>query len=157
MSIPHIITKTLSNGRVGQSYNQLIGVVGGFPPYKWSAKGLPSGLSIKSGDIIGTPTKAGTYKVTIGVTDVSQQTATANFTLIVTSPLSITTTSLPNAVQGQAYSFALAATGGNSPYTWSVSSGSLPAGLTLSPAGVISGTATVSGSFAVTFKVVDNS
>ncbi len=70
------------------------------------------------------------------------------------TPLSIATTSLPNGTVGQAYSTQLNATGGTSPYTWSISSGSLPAGLSLSSAGVISGTPSVAGSptFAVTIR-----
>lgn len=60
----------------------------------------------------------------------------------VASPLSIVTTSLPNATQTVAYSQTLFATGGTPPYTWTLFSGSLPAGLTLSSAGLISGTVT---------------
>ena len=64
---------------------------------------------------------------------------------IVVNPatLTITTTSLPNGTVGTAYSQTLAATGGATPYTWSVYSGSLPAGLSLgSSTGTISGTPT---------------
>src|ERR1051326_7831993 len=60
------------------------------------------------------------------------------------APLAITTTSLPNTTQGAAYSATLTATGGVTPYTWSVT-GSLPAGLSLSSSGTISGTASASG------------
>jgi hypothetical protein len=49
----------------------------------------------------------------------------------------------------------LAATGGTTPYTWSLSSGTLPAGLTLSAAGVISGTPTTPGTYTITVKVTD--
>ena len=56
-------------------------------------------------------------------------------------PVTITTTSLPEGQAGDAYSATLAADGGVAPYTWSVFSESLPAGLTIDPAtGVISGT-----------------
>src|SRR5207245_482660 len=56
-------------------------------------------------------------------------------------PLTITTTTLPDATSGQAYTAPLGALGGNGiGYTWSLSSGSLPLGFTLSPAGVLSST-----------------
>ncbi len=56
-------------------------------------------------------------------------------------PLAITTKSLPNAQVGSAYSTTLAATGGTAPYTWSLSAGILPPGLSLDAAtGMISGT-----------------
>lgn len=60
-------------------------------------------------------------------------------------PPSITPGALPSGTVGSAYSRTLAATGGMEPYIWSVSSGSLPAGLTLNGAGVISGTPTTAG------------
>lgn len=72
--------------------------------------------------------------------------------------LAVTTTSLPPAFPKVPYSFTLAATGGTPPYTWSISSGALPAGLTLAAAtGVISGTPTGNtASLAnVTFMVTD--
>ena len=70
--------------------------------------------------------------------------------------LTITTTSLPDAQVGVAYSQQLAASGGTSPFIWSVSVGSLPAGLTLSASGLLSGTPIVSGAFNFTVQVVDS-
>src|SRR4029077_313814 len=68
--------------------------------------------------------------------------------------LSITTTSVPGAAQGSAYSTTLAATGGTPPYTWSVVSGALPPGLTLgASSGTISGTPTATGTYAFTARV----
>jgi hypothetical protein len=71
-------------------------------------------------------------------------------------PLQVTTTSLPAATGGSAYTATLAATGGVAPYTWSVSAGSLPPGLTLdSSTGVISGVPDVAGTYTFTVKVTD--
>jgi hypothetical protein len=71
-------------------------------------------------------------------------------------PLVITTTSLPDALLGQAYSASLSVTGGTVPYTWSVPANALPSGLTLnSSTGAISGTPTSSGTFMFTAKVTD--
>jgi hypothetical protein len=71
--------------------------------------------------------------------------------------LNISTSSLPSGTINSAYSTALAASGGTSPYTWSVTSGSLPAGLTLSAgSGVISGTPTATQTASFTVQVSDS-
>ena len=70
--------------------------------------------------------------------------------------VSVTTSSLPAARATAAYSATLHASGGVRPYRWSVASGSLPAGLALSRAGVISGTSSAVGSASVTFRVTDS-
>ncbi len=70
---------------------------------------------------------------------------------VTTLPLAISTTSLPQGTAQSAYTATLTATGGQAPYMWSLASGMLPPGLTLQPAGSISGTPTTAGSF--TFSV----
>jgi hypothetical protein len=71
-------------------------------------------------------------------------------------PLSITTTSLPGGTIYTPYTpTTLVATGGEPPYNWSVIGGSLPPGLGLSSAGVISGTPIAGGVFSVTVQVAD--
>jgi uncharacterized repeat protein (TIGR01451 family) len=82
--------------------------------------------------------------------------ATQSFTVVL-PPLVITTTSpLPQATIGTPYSVTLAATGGTGgPYTWTLASGTLPAGLTLSPGGVISGTPTAAGTTTFSVSVGD--
>jgi hypothetical protein len=61
------------------------------------------------------------------------------------APLAITTTALPDAVAGAAYSTALSARGGTAPYTWTVAPASLPDGWELSPTGVLTITTPVEG------------
>ena len=75
------------------------------------------------------------------------------------TPLTITVSSLPDGQVGAVYSATLTATGGTLPYSWSVSGGTLPAGLTLnSSTGAITGTPTQAvTSRSVTFKVTDSS
>ena len=75
----------------------------------------------------------------------------------ITSPIIISTASLSNGEVGVAYSQTLAATGGTPPYTWSITTGILPAGLTLNTSsGAISGTPTTAGGpTSMTFKVTD--
>ena len=99
--------------------------------------------------------------VSAGTTTISarQGSVTGNTTLTVQSapaPLTITTTSLPPGTVGIPYSATLAASGGTTPYTWSLSSGSLPVGLTLNATtGSISGTPTAAGTSSFTVQVTD--
>jgi hypothetical protein len=73
------------------------------------------------------------------------------------STVTITTSSpLPSTINGTPYSQSLAASGGTSPYTWSKDSGTLPAGITLSTAGVLSGTPTETATFTATFRATDS-
>src|SRR4029077_7629291 len=72
------------------------------------------------------------------------------------TPLAIATTSLASGTQNVFYSATMAATGGVAPYTWSTTSGSLPAGLILSGSGVLSGTPTSSGTSTFTVQVADS-
>ncbi len=89
-------------------------------------------------------------------TSVLQPQGAWNFFLTKLSPaLVVTTTSLPNGTNGVAYSQALAASAGQTPYSWTISSGVLPPGLTLATNGVISGTPTANGPFNFTVKVTD--
>ncbi len=71
------------------------------------------------------------------------------------TPLSVQTSSVPAGAMGVRYSTKLQAISGTGPYTWSVNGGALPAGLTLSPAGVISGTPTATGTVSFTVTAVD--
>lgn len=72
-------------------------------------------------------------------------------------PIKITTSSLPSGRVGTSYSTKLYASGGRTPYTWSIVDGYLPTGLSLSSTGTISGTPQVSGSFSVKVQVKDSS
>jgi hypothetical protein len=159
-----ITTASLPNGIVGTAYAATtLAATGGTPPYTWSvASGsfLPGGLSISSSVISGTPTTAGTFPVTLQVTDSAQVTATRAYSVAVTAavvPLSITTQApLPGGEAGMAYTETFAATGGTTPYTWYISAGALPPGLTLNQsAGSLTGTPTTAGTFNFTLEVAD--
>lgn len=83
------------------------------------------------------------------------QQLSASFTFTVIGALTITSAvPPPAAVQGQAYNYQFTATGGTTPYTWSATS--LPAGLSLSSSGLLSGTPSSAGSFSVTVTVTDS-
>jgi hypothetical protein len=157
-----ITTTSLPNGTVGAAYVATLQATGGTTPYTWSVTSgqLPAGLTLAaSGSMTGTPTTAGNSTFTIQVVDNAGSKASAGFTITINAAsgtVTITTTSLPNGTVGAAYSATLQATGGTTPYTWSVTSGQLPAGLTLAASGSITGTPTTAGNSTFTIQVVDN-
>ncbi len=123
---------------------------GGTAPFTWSVSSgsLPAGISLSpDGNLSGTPTATGTSSFTVKVTDANGQSATQATSITVAAGVSTTFAAPPTAVVNTAYSYTLTAAGGTTPYTWSVNAGTLPAGLTLSSAGVLSGTPTTTGSF----------
>jgi len=134
-----------------------VSAAGGVTPYTFTGTGFPAGLSISTaGLIIGTTTATGPASVAITVTDANKISATATLPLTVTaSPVSVSTSSLPNAAVGIPYSQTLTPAGGSQPYTWTLTNGALPAGLSLTSAGVVSGNPTASGSFPITVKATD--
>jgi hypothetical protein len=141
---PSITTASLPAGTVGAAYSQTLAATGGTLPRTWtvSAGSLPAGLSLSTGGLIsGTPTAAATSNFTVQVSGGGIATKALAIT-VNPAALSVTTASLPAGTVGAAYSQTLTASGGTTPFTWSVSSGSLPVGLSLSTAGAITGTPT---------------
>jgi hypothetical protein len=144
-----IATTGLPPGFVNAKYSAPISAIGGALPLAWtiSVGSLPPGLVLSptSGNISGTPTTQGTYPFTVQAKDSSLpapgQTAQGAFSITIAqpAPLSISTTSLPPGTTATAYNTSLIATGGIAPYTWAVSTGQLPPGLTLAQDGAISG------------------
>ena len=139
---------------------------GGVSPYSWSWTAvagslLPPGLSLSTDGLVsGTPTKDGSYKVVIAVTDsaTTAAQASASYTLVIASPPPpvITSTVAPAFTLGVLYpGFPFMATSGTPPYTWS-EMGTLPTGMTFSSTtGILSGTPTATGPFLVTVMVID--
>ena len=163
-----ISTATLPSGTVGTAYSTTLTASGGTTPYWWTvASGsLPAGLSLsKNGTISGTPTSTDLASFKMQVTDSSSpaRSATKRFSISTSSTsaagstLTITSDSLPNDIVGTAYSSTLTATGGTTPYTLTVASGSLPAGLSMSKNGTISGTPTSAGQSNFTVQATDSS
>jgi hypothetical protein len=97
-----------------------------------------------------------TYSVAVDGYGAASGSVALNWTVPVVNPLTVTTSSLPAATTGVAYSTQVAASGGSGSYAWSLASGTLPAGLTLSSAGVISGTPSAAGTSTFTVQVTDS-
>jgi hypothetical protein len=158
-----ITTSSLPNGQVSSSYSATLAASGGTTPYSWSVTSgaLPPGLTLTAatGQIGGTPTQSGTFAFTAQVLAASGQTASASYSInIAPPPLQITTSSLPGGQVSVSYSATLTASGGTAPDSWSVTSGSLPPGLTLTAStGQITGTPSQSGTFSFTAQVQDSS
>jgi hypothetical protein len=122
----------------------------------WKASaGTISGAGLYTGPTVGVSTAA-----TITATSVadSKKSDTASVTINAPppNPVVLTTTSLSVATAGTSYSDSLTASGGKTPYSWSVSAGGLPSGITLPTTGMLSGTTTQTGQFSFTVQVTDS-
>jgi large repetitive protein len=156
-----ITTTSLADGIAGTAYSASLAASGGTGSISWrvTTGNLPGALTLSdSGDISGTPTAAGTTNFTVTATDSSTppQTAKQALTITINPKLVITTATLPSGVVSAAYTATLQSSGGVGTITWSVSSGSLPAGLAMSNSGVISGTPTTAGTSSFTVQAKDS-
>ena len=158
----------LPHGEVGMVYEYEIGTHAGCLPHRLEIGSgeLPPGLSIRKVPrtdgardaemflVEGIPTEAGTFSAWIHLRDCDNKSAETLFTFDIWGrSYSITTQSLQPAALGSPYSAKLEVKGpAPSKTTWAVTSGSLPAGLTLSPDGLISGTPTAVGSSTFTVE-----
>ena len=131
-------------------------------PAATASGSLPPGLTLSSsGQITGMPTQIGSFTFDVTVNDSSStapQATGATFTIDVNgaSPLLITTISpLPNGTVGIPYSIPLRAQGGEIPYIWALTSGTLPPGLQVGSGGSLTGTPTQAGNYTFTLTVSD--
>ncbi|MCX6847408.1 MAG: putative Ig domain-containing protein [Verrucomicrobia bacterium] len=147
---------TLAASTAGTSYSQVITATGGVTPYVYTVSSgtLPVGLTLSSaGTLSGTPTSTATANFTITATDANGCTGTRTYALTPACPtITVSPSTLPNGMVNSAYSQTITSTGGVGTVTFSISSGTLPAGLSLNTTtGVISGTPT--STLAATFSV----
>ncbi|WP_146112090.1 MULTISPECIES: IPTL-CTERM sorting domain-containing protein [unclassified Brevundimonas] len=156
---------SLASATVASAYSATVTASGGVAGYTFAitAGSLPPGLNLSAGGgLTGTPTAGGSFNFTVTATDsatgATRYTGSRSYGLTVGAPnLLLDTTPLPSTSVGAAYSASVTATGGTLPYVYTIASGDLPTGVTLSSAGVISGTPGASGTFNVTIKVRDSS
>ncbi len=153
---------TLPTGRSGTPYSQTFTQTGGVGTVNFtvSAGTLPTGLTLAGGGLLsGTPTVNGSFNFTIRATDANTCFGEQAYTLTLLPPcntITVNPASLPNGITGTAYNQTLTATGGTAPYTFAVTTGALPNGLTLASGGVLSGTPTTAGTFNFTVTATDN-
>ncbi len=149
-------------GEVNLSYDQFLQGSSCNGGLNWSqlSGSLPNNVGLfGNGQITGLPTNSGTFTFTAQASD-GVNTTNQQFFLTISNALQITTASLPDATNGASYSQQLQAVNGvpygGVPYSWSVSSGSLPANLNLATNGLISGTLAASGLFNFTVEAADS-
>lgn len=157
---PVISTTTLGGGQVNSAYSSQLQAGSGLPPYSWAllSGSLPAGLTLGSGGLLaGTPSEDGSFSFSVRLTDHYGQTADRELALAVAPPppLALAISALPSVLVDSPYAFVLPAAGGYGTYTWSLTGGSLPAGLSLIPNGTITGTTTEEGTFPLTLTVTD--
>lgn len=161
--VPPSITSVLATtGTVGVPYSATLTGADGTPPYAWSISVgvLPTGLNLgpSTGAISGTPSTAGVFNFTAKLTDGALATATHAYTVTISPPPpSVTSVLVSSATTGVPYTGQLAGTGGTPPYTWAVTVGTLPTGLSLNGStGAITGTPTVAATSNFTVRLTDN-
>ncbi|WP_428628099.1 putative Ig domain-containing protein [Sphingopyxis sp.] len=157
-----IAPETLPAGTVGIAYNQTATASGGVASYGYalSAGALPPGLTLSAGGVFaGTPTAGGTFNFTLTATDANGQTGSRAYSLAIgAATVVLPPTTLVAGQVGVAYNAALnPATGGTAPYSYAVTAGALPAGVTLSSGGTLSGTPTAFGTFNFSATATDSS
>jgi len=165
---PLVITSVggaLPDAVAGQPYGFALQATGGTLPLAWTVMNgvLPAGLILSgTGLLSGTPTIANpsptAFTVQVQDSGSPAQIKSLLFTIRVPAPLTIAPASgpLPDALAGVAFNTTLTTTGGVGPVIFSLTGGALPAGLTLSPAGVITGATNAVGNYAFTVKAVDS-
>jgi hypothetical protein len=152
---------SLANGTTGTPYGPVnFSQTGstGTVTFSVSAGTLPAGLGLTGAGVLsGTPTAAGTSSFSVKAQDQFGCSGTRALTLQINCPtITVSPSSLTNATVGVAYTpVQFTQTGGNGTVTFAVSSGTLPAGMTLSASGLLSGTPTATGTFNFTVRATD--
>ena len=153
-----VATQALRDGYLSRAYADTLKATGGSGTYQWSVKSgtLPAGVTLSAAGIFaGTPTAVGSATFTVAV-ESGGQSAEKSLTLTVLEQLQapqVVTTALPSGTVGVPYSAKLEATKGDGSYTWSLTGGTLPAGLSLAPDGTVAGTPTVASTASLTVQV----
>lgn len=146
---------------MGVPYSDTLAASGGLPPYVWSIPTgvLPGGLSLvgATGVISGTPTTNETQNFTLRVTDSSAKVANKSCSMHIFAAIAITTACpLPNGQAGTAYDQQFVASGGSGTQVWTITAGTLPAGLTMDGSGHITGMPTTNAVSTFTVHVQDS-
>jgi hypothetical protein len=159
---------TLPNGTVGTAYNQTVSGSGGTAPYTFAVTSgaLPTGLVLNAatGAITGTPTTVGTFNFTITASDINGCPGSRAYSIVIAAAacpvITLSPATLPAGTVGAAYSTTITASGGTAPYTFAITSGALPPGLSFAQTSpttaAITGTnPTTPGLFSFTIRATD--
>ena len=142
------------------AYSQTVVASGGTAPYGYTVTSgsLPPGLALSSGGVLsGSPNASGTFSFTVTATDAVGYAASSNYVLDVgvAPTIVVSPGTLQPGVFGVPYQQAFIATGSAGPFTFEVTGGALPPGMTLSDAGMLSGTPAAAGSYDFTVTATD--
>jgi hypothetical protein len=150
------VSGTPPGGSFGAAYTfAFTGTGNGALSYAIAAGSLPNGLSMSSGGVItGTPTTLGTFNFTVSITDVTAQTTSLATSIVTTGAAISVSGTPPGGAFATPYNFAFSGTG-NGALTYAISAGALPNGLSMSAAGVVTGTPTRIGTFNFTVSITD--
>jgi len=148
----------MPDGEIGFAYNNNLNIAGGAPPYVVTVVrgALPLGLNIVGTNITGTPSQARYAVFTLRYNDAAGAVLTKSHRLRIVPAVTINTIRLPIGRVGRRYIASVLSTRGKRPYSWSLVSGVLPAGLTFDPVtGRITGTPLAAGSADLVLRVTD--
>jgi hypothetical protein len=154
---PPLLAAVASSTRsVGDDVSVTLQVSGGKAPFTFSTTGTPApGLTLTpQGVLQGTLSQAGTFTFGVTATDANGMTASRDVSITVQPRFAITTHALPVGTRGESYQFTLTSAYGRAPLSWSFS-GTLPAGVSLTAEGVLTGTPAETGTFSLTVSVQD--
>ena len=157
-----VITGSFSSGKINKTYSKSITLSKGTAPYKATASGkIPTGLKLSIAGskvkLSGKPTKAGTFKFTLKVTDNNNESVSKTFSVKIAKPALKLSGSLSSGKVGKAYNKIITVKNGTAPYKWTCT-GKLPAGIKLTSSGTkakFSGKPTQAGTFKFTLKAAD--
>lgn len=157
---PALFPLSLPNGIIGAAYNQTLTAVGGAGPYTYAVTlgSLPAGLTLGSnGALTGTPGATGTFNFVATLADANGCGQSLSYSITVgCDTITLTPGTLPALLPNVFYDATVTPTGGVGPYTFAVTSGSLPSGILLNiNTGEISGTTSDTGNFSFTITVTD--
>jgi hypothetical protein len=155
-------TSIVTEAILGTTYSQPLVASGGSGGYVFTvtAGALPDGLMLVGSEITGIATVAGIFNFDITATDSNGCFGVRSYSLVASEPgcptITIDPATLSGGLQGDVYSDTVTASGGTGPYTYTLTAGSLPPGLSLASNGVISGTTTAGGTFSFEITAEDS-
>lgn len=149
---------SLPNGKVGVDYRQRLTASGGNAPYTFAAVStMPPGLTLRDdGRILGRPTATGSFAFEVAAKDARGRVGGKTYYLMLEQSFTLAPSYLPTGMAGTPYAQTITAVGGKAPYSFAVTDGALPPGLSFAANGTLSGTPTAPGSFGLAITATDS-